>query len=202
MTIEKGKPWGRPAPLPEGGVVAHSDREAALLLIEARRARRPLPVIGLLGGDLCRTLGGTGDERRLRSSEAMTFPVDLGRVLADGIQHLFVAHLVVRDTWWSDAFVAMNAQWLGGLNLGPRGHPNDGRLDTYRATLRKADLLEVRRRARLGAHLPHPRISEERASAVQAELSTKRTLWVDGFVVGRAKNVSVRVEPDALTVVV
>ncbi|MDQ1404208.1 MAG: hypothetical protein QOG03_2524 [Actinomycetota bacterium] len=202
MTIEKGQPWGKPGGLPDTGVVVSTDREAALVVTEARRAGLPLPVIGLLGGDLCRTLGGTGDEGRLRSAEAMTFPVDLGSVLADGVHHLFVAHLVVRDAWWSDGFVAMNAQWLGRLNLGPRAHPNDGRLDTYRITLNKADLLEVRRRARMGAHLPHPRLREERSAAVQASLDAARPVHVDGFVVGRAKNVSVRLEPDALTVVV
>ena len=47
---------------------------------QARRPRaEPVPTLGLLGGDLCKTLGGPGDEARLRSPEAMTFPVDLGR---------------------------------------------------------------------------------------------------------------------------
>lgn len=202
MTIEKGKDWGRPGALPTDGVVVTSDREAALAVTEARRRGEPLPVLGLLGGDLCRTMGGTGDQGRLRSSDAMTFPVDLGSVLVDGIHHLFVAHVVVRDGWWSDAFAAMNAQWLGPLNLGPRAHPDDGKLDTYRIRLTRGDLLEVRRRARLGAHLPHPRIHEERAPAVQVAMSTAQTVRVDGFVVGRAKNVSVRLEPDALQVVI
>ncbi|HVM03167.1 MAG TPA: hypothetical protein VM263_10905 [Acidimicrobiales bacterium] len=202
MTIEKGKPWGAPGALPAGGVVVRSDAEARAALEDARRAGRPYPALGLLGGDLCRTLGGTGDEGRLRSQRAVSFPVDLGEALVDGVLHLFVAHLVAGDRLWRDAFVAMNAQWRGGWNLGPRAHPNDGRLDTYRATLTLGDLPKVRARLHHGAHLPHPRIRERRAPAVQVELDRPRAVEVDGEAVGRGRRLSVRVEPDALTVVV
>lgn len=202
MTIEKGKAWGVPGPLPADGVVVRSDAEAGAVLEAARRAARPFPVLGLVGGDLCRTLGGRGDEGRLRSERAVTFPVDLGEALVDGVLHLFVAHLVARDRLWSDVFVAMNAQWRGPWNLGPRAHPNDGRIDTYRATLALGDLPKVRARLHHGAHLPHPRITERRAPAVQVELDRERRVEVDGIAVGRGRRISVRVEPDALRVVV
>ena len=42
-----------------------------IALEAARRDRRELPTLGLLGGDLCRTLGGRGDEARLRSRAAV-----------------------------------------------------------------------------------------------------------------------------------
>jgi hypothetical protein len=202
VTIEKGKAWGAPGPLPDGGVVVRSDAEARAVLEEARRAGRPFPVLGLVGGDLCRTLGGRGDEGRLRSERAVTFPVDLGEALVDGVLHLFVAHLVARDRLWRDVFVAMNAQWRGPWNLGPRAHPNDGRLDTYRATLALGDLAKVRARLHHGAHLPHPRITERRAPAVQVELDRPRRVELDGAAAGRGRRISVRVEPDALSVVV
>ena len=202
MTIEKGKEWGAPGPLPEHGVVVRSDAEAAAVLEEARRRGRPYPPLGLLGGDLCRTLGGLGDEGRLRSVHAVTFPVDLGEALVDGVLHLFVAHLVARDRLWRDCFVAMNAQWRGPWNLGPRAHPGDAKLDTYRATLALGDLAKVRARLHHGTHLPHPRIRERRAGAVQVELDRPLTVEVDGVAVGRGRRISVRVEPDALSVVV
>lgn len=202
MTIEKGKEWGAPGPLPEDGVIVRSDAEARAVLEDARRAARPFPVLGLVGGDLCRTLGGRGDEGRLRSERAVTFPVDLGEALVDGVLHLFVAHLLARDRLWRDVFVAMNAQWRGAWNLGPRAHPNDGRLDTYRATLALGDLPKVRARLHHGAHLPHPRINERRAAAVQVELDRERRVEMDGEPVGRGRRISVRVEPDALRVVV
>lgn len=202
MTIEKGKAWGAPAPLPDHGVVVWSDAEARVVLEEARRAGRPFPPLGLLGGDLCRTLGGRGDAGRLRSPDAITFPVDLGEVLVDGRLYLFVAHLVVRDRFWLHSFVAMNAQWLGEWNLGPRAHPGDAKLDTYESTLALSDLLKVRARLHHGAHLPHPGIKERRAPAVQVELPRPLDVRVDGTAVGRGRTISVRVEPDALSVVI
>lgn len=202
MTIRKGEPWGAPGGLPGDGVVVRSDAEARAVLEQARRQGRPYPALGLLGGDLCRTLGGPGIEARLHSPEAVTFPIDLGEALVDGKLHLFVAHLVARDRLWRHSFVAMNAQWLGEWNLGPRAHPGDAKLDTYRATLTLADLPKVRARLHHGTHLPHPRITERRGPAAQVELPRPLAVTVDGVAIGRGRILSVRVEPDALTVVV
>lgn len=202
MTVRKGEQWGAPGPLPDDGVVVRSDAEARAALMAARRDNRPFPVLGLLGGDLCRTLGGRGDEGRLRADAAMTFPVDVGEVLVDGRFHLFVAHLVVRNRCWTRAFVAMNAQFVGPFDLGPRSHPGDGLLDTYDARLPVGQLLQVRRRARTGSHLPHPGIRERRTAAIQVELDRPLGVWLDGERVGTGRALSVRLEPDALRVVV
>ena len=202
MTVAKGQAWGRPGPLAPDGVVVASDAEARAVVERARREGRPPPPIGLAGGDLCRTLGGTGDRARLAGDAAMTFPVDLGAALVDGRLHWFVAHLVARDRGWHRVFVAMNAQWLGSWNLGPRAHPGDGRLDTYTAELGLAQRLKVRRRLGLGAHLPHPGITEERTAATQVAFDRPRPLWLDGVALGPVRALTIRVEPDALTVVV
>jgi hypothetical protein len=201
VTIEKGKPWGETKPLPPDGVVVPRDADLRALVERARHESRSVPTVGLLGGDLCRTVGCTRDEARLRGPEATTFPVDLGEVLLDGRLHFFVAHLVARDRFWRRAFIAMNAQWLGPLNLGPRAHPNDGLLDTYDVRLPLGGWLPVRRRARLGAHLPHPGIKERRAPAVQIELERALPVWLDGEPAGTVRAISVRVQPDALRVV-
>ena len=147
-------------------MVARTDAEASAALTAARRDRRPFPALGLLGGDLCRTLGG-GAGKEL---QGVRFTVDLGEVLLDGRLHLFVAHLVARTRLWTRAFVAMNAQSLGRWNLGPRAHPNDGLLDTYDVRLPRNQLLPVRSRLHHGAHLPHPNIKERRTAALQVEL--------------------------------
>ena len=203
MAIGKGQAWGAPGALPDDGVVVRSDAEARVVVTEARQAGRPVPVIGLLGGDLCRTLGGRGDEGRLRSPEAMTLPCDLGVALLDGRSQFFVAHLVARRAWWRGrAFVAMNAAWLGGWNLGPRAHPGDGLLDTYDARLPLGQLLPVRARLAQGAHLPHPGISQRRAQAVEVDLGASLAVRLDGEVVGTTRTVSVWAEPEVLTVVV
>jgi hypothetical protein len=77
MTIEKGQAWGAPGVLPEGGVVLRSDRDVRAVVERSRRVGEPIPPIGLLGGDLCRTVGGVGDEARLHSDEAVRLPVDV-----------------------------------------------------------------------------------------------------------------------------
>ena len=202
MTVRKGEPWGHPGALPSTGVVVASDAEAREVLEGARRQGERYPPLGLVGGDLCRTLGGTGDEQRLRTAAAVTFTVDLGQVLVDGRLHLFVAHLVAHAPLWTRAVVAMNAQWFRGWNLGPRAHPGDGLLDTYDARLSVSDLPKIRRRLPQGAHLPHPAIRERRAPAVQFELHRPLSVWLDGDVADRGRQLSVRVEPDALRVVV
>ncbi len=203
MAIAKGQDWGRPGALPEGGVVVRSDAEARAVVTEARRAGREVPALGLLGGDLCRTLGGRGDEGRLRSGEAVVLACDLGSVLVDGRLELFVAHLVARRRWWRGrAFVAMNAAWLGPWNLGPRAHPGDGLLDTFDARLPLRQALAVRSRLPQGAHLPHPAITERRTKAIQIDLGASLTVRLDGEAVGAARTLVLRVEPDALTVVV
>ena len=203
MPIQKGMPWGEPGPLPADGVLVRSDAEAGVIVEQSRRAGEPPPPLGLLGGDLCRTLGGRGDERRLRSSEAMRFPVDLGAVLVDGRLHWFVANLVaVRTWWWGRAVVVMNAQWLGRWNLAPRAHPDDGRLDVLDMRLPLGQRLQARRRFATGTHLPHPAIESRRVAAIQIALDRPTPVTADGRALGTARNLSIRVEPDALTVVV
>ena len=114
--VSKGSSYGEPGGLPVDGVIVRSDGEARAVVEPALRARRRLPVLGLLGGDLCRTLGGPTDEARLRSPEAMRFPVDVGEVLLDGRLHFFVAHLVVRSRGWGIALKVVDGN--------PRGlHP-------------------------------------------------------------------------------
>lgn len=202
MTIRKGEDWGaRLGPLPPGGVVVGSDAEARQVVEAARRAGERVPPLGLTGGDLWRTLGSPRD--RLRTDEALTFSVDLGEALVDGRLLRFVAHLVARRQWWRGrAWLALNAAWMGDWNVGPRSHPNDGLLDVLDARLRPSELLGARARARVGAHVPHPRIAERRTPAMQVSFARPMPIWVDGTPAGVARQLSVRVEPDALTVVV
>lgn len=205
MTIRKGEEWGEAGALPEGAATVRDDAEARDLVTAARRAGEDPPPLGLLGGDLCRTLGGRGDEARLRSDAAMRLPVDLGSVLLDGVQHWFVAHLVARRSWWRGRIVAaMNAEFVGAWDVAPRAHPNDGVLDVVDVApaMSLADRVKARGRLGTGAHLPHPAISVSRRSAVQVTFDRPTPVWLDGVRVGEARNLSVRVEPDALVCVV
>lgn len=202
MVIERGQTWGTPGSLPDAGVVVHSDAEARHLIERARRANEPVPPIGLLGGDLCRTLGGGGDAARLRSDEATRLPVDLGAVLVDGRLHWFVAHLVARKRWWRGrVFVAMNAEFIGKWDVAPRSHPNDGLLDTFDVTMSTGDRLKARSRLATGTHVPHAGIKQRRADAIQVDVGGL-DVWLDGENLGPAKTLSIRIEADALICVV
>ena len=203
VTVRKGEPWGTPGPLPAGGVIVRSDAEARAVVTAARRDRTDVPALGLAGGDLARTCGATGDEDRLRGAVAHQLPVDLGEVLVDGSLHFFVAHLVARRSWWRGPVVAaMNAQFLGRWDVAPRSHPNDGRLDLLEADLSLGDRLKARSRLVSGTHVPHPGITERRVKAVQLDLPPGCRVWLDGECLGRARTLSIRTVPDALTVVV
>ena len=203
MTVRKGEAWGAPGALPDDGIVVDSDLAARRVVTAARRSNRPIPPLGLLAGDLARTCGATGREDRLRGPDAQTLPVDLVEVLVDGALHFFVAHLVARRSWWRGPVVAaMNAQFLGDWDVAPRSHPGDGRVDLLQADLSLGDRWKARTRLRSGTHVPHPGISERRVKAVQVDLAPGTSVWLDGERVGEARALSVRVVPDALSVVV
>lgn len=201
--IDKGQDWGRPGTLPADGVVVRSDAEARTVVTAARRANGPIPTLGLLGGDLCRTVGGRGDEARLRSGPATALTVDLGAVLVDGRLHWFVAHLVVRRGWLrGPLFAAFNAEWLGDWDVAPRAHPADGKLEVIEADLAAGERLKARRRLPSGTHVPHSGIRTRRADAVQHDVPKGHAVWLDGERLGPAHTLSIRIEPDALRIVV
>lgn len=203
MTIEKGQPWGTHGTLPPGGVLVRSDAEARAVVERCRRDDAEVPVLGLLGGDLAKTVGSRGDEARMHTPEAMLLPVDLGSVLLDGRLHWFVSHLVVRRSWWRGRVVAvMNAQWIGAWDVAPKSHPNDGKLDVFDGDLSFDDRLKVRTRLRTGTHVPHPEIAQSRVAALQLEFDRPQPVWLDGERTGSATRLSIRLEPDAIRCVV
>ncbi|HEX7131836.1 MAG TPA: hypothetical protein VF228_04640 [Iamia sp.] len=203
MTVEKGVDWGGTGPVPDDLVVVHTDAEARAAVVAARTAGRPLPTLGLLGGDLARTLGGRGgDPARLRESGTLA-TVDLGVAVLDGDRHPFVAHLVARRSWWRGRVVAvMNAQFLGAWDVAPRAHPGDGRLDVLDGDLGPGDRWKARTRLPAGTHVPHPGIAQRRAEAWSTTLDRPTPIRLDGEVVATARTVAVEIEPDTLRVVV
>jgi hypothetical protein len=189
MVIRKGVDWGSPGGLPEGAPLVASD--AAL----ADAVGNGATVVGLAGGDLARTLGGAG-------ALAMTFPIDLLRLRADGVEHVAVAHAIVRRPGWIGPVLAlMNAQFLGAWDVAPRSHPNDGLVDLLEANLGWRDRMKARRRLPLGTHVPHPGIQQRRLVEGHWTFARPTRLWIDGRLVGEITTLRVTVEPDAFTVV-
>lgn len=189
MVIGKGLDWGSAGGLPSGFPIASSNHELRAALRDGIRT------VGVAGGDLCRTLGGPG-------RMDMSFPVDLCHVDLDGVTDVFVAHLVARRGWWRGPLVAvMNAQFITTWDVAPRGHPNDGIVDIFEASLSFADRLKARHRLASGTHVPHPQIKQRQLATGGVDFGAALSVWLDGDPVGQFRSVRFRVEPDALTVV-
>lgn len=203
MTIRKGEPWGGPGTLAPGAPVVDDDAGLRAIVEAARRANATPPEVGVVGGDLCRTVGGPGDRDRLAKG-GTRLPIDVGRVDIDGTTYWFCAHLVARRRlWWGRAAVVMNAQWLGAWDLGPRAHPNDGLLDRTEGQLPLGDRREARRRARTGTHVPHPALEVSRSAHHELVFDPPVGVWLDGVrVAARANRLVVDVEADAAVIVV
>lgn len=204
MTIRKGEEWGAPGVLADHGVVVSSDAEARAVVEEHRRSGQDIPPLGVTGGDLWRALGSPeGGERRLREGPARVVPWDLGEILADGRSLWFVSHLVARNSWWrGDVLAIMNVEWYRQLRISPRAHPNDGRLEVVQGNPSFGQRWLARRRLRTGDHLPHPDLAVSRTAAGQYRFERPTRVWLDGVATDRVTTLSVRLEPDAVTIVV
>jgi len=202
MTIKKNGDYGRPAALPPGSPTAASDIELRGIVCSARSEHRLPVTVGLLAGDLCRTLGGVGDANRLLSPQALTVPVDLPIAVIDGTEYPFVAHLLIGRPFAKGFGVVMNAQWLGALDLGPRSHPGDGLIDVTIGTLPWTQRRLALRRAHSGSHLPHPSLTHRRTSQEHFVFPSPVSVQIDSGLQLKAKKIDIRLEPDAFFVVV
>lgn len=204
MTIRRGEEWGAPGRLAEGAPVVDGDAALAAAVAEAVLAGRAGVVeAGLLGGDLCRTVSGSGRRDRLTSDDAQRLPVDAGVVtLDDGPPRVFVAHVLAGRRLAGPVVAAMNAQFVGRWDVAPRSHPNDGRLDVLEARLGAGDRWKAWRRLPLGTHVPHPAIVERRVVDAVVDLGARVPVRVDGVPAGRARRLTLRCVPDAFTIVI
>jgi hypothetical protein len=181
-------------------------------LAELATGERPPALVGLVGGDLHRTLGAPHrTEEELRRIGGTRLVVDLGTARLtrpDGRTDVlaFAAHLVVRagrgPRFGCHTFVAMNAAFTGPDNLGPRAHPGDGVLDLVEGRLGWWDLLRSRRRRRAGTHVPHPDLAERRGRHASRSFPGGARVTADGRDVGLAVEVVVGVLPDATAVLI
>ena len=201
MTISKGSDWGQPVPRPDELRIATTDAELAALLTDG--TDRPVAVSG---GDLFRTMGSRpiGDREEL-----MAFPVDLVDVSLDGgaaarrrgARRRPLAGLR-GGAWRGPILAVMNAEFIGEFDVAPRGHPNDGRVETLvvdeSMTVRQR--WASRRRLRNATHLPHPRIATRSVRSATYDFDVQLRVFVDDVEVGAARSITVTVRPDAAIV--
>jgi hypothetical protein len=99
--------------------------------------------------------------------------------------------------------VVASGQFIDGLDVVPRGHPGDGRLEVQVYDLRRGERRAMRVRLPQGAHLPHPRITTATGRRVEVEVERGTLpLTVDGVAHGPVARLSVAVVPAALRVLV
>lgn len=207
MTIQKGQEWGSLVVASSTMVTVSSNAELRAIVEAARKNGSDIATVGLLGGDLMRTLGGSAQVSRFTTGGPVPhLPIDVVHVVADGSREgWFAAHLVARRSWWHGQVVAaMNAQFINMWDVAPRCHPNDGLVDlvTASASMNFQQRWLARSRIRLGTHVPHPLITTRQLSSVSLDLPSKTPLWLDGQRWGSARHVQLTVEPDAFVAVV
>lgn len=202
MPVSRGQDWGGSGGLPDGSEVANSDSELRSIVTRARSTGGELPTVGLTGGDLWRTLGARSAGSGF-SDTSTSVLVDIGSALLDGRIYWFVGHLVARRNWLvGRCWIAANGAHLGRWNVAPRAHPGDGLLDMLDSDLPLRQRLNARRRLHSGTHLPHPGITYTRQAAGQVSFSRPVPVYLDSVPVGAHRNISVRVEPAVLRLVI
>lgn len=193
MSLRPGEAWGSPYKPTSPPREIHQDREVLRALMDDPHAE-----IRAGGGDLARTLGS--HRPRVANAAWTRVPIDLIDVNADGRHMGALAHVVLRRRGWRGhvIFVA-NAEYHRGMDIAPRAHPGDGRLDLLEVapTMTLRARIQARARARSGTHLPHPDLRMRQITEEGWEFPTPIGLWVDGVHQGSARRINVRVRPGA-----
>ena len=205
MTVRKGVDWGERRPVPAGLRQVPDDAALHEWVCGHREQRVPIGDVVIAGGDLARTLGravSRGGAIAIETGADATYAaLDVVRVVADEVRTTWcAAHVVARRSWWSgEVVLAMNAEYLGDLDVAPRSHPSDGRVDvvTVDPAMAWRTRRQARARARTGAHLPHPQLHVVRTAATAVTFRRQLTVWVDGVRWCQASQLELTVEPDA-----
>jgi len=100
-----------------------------------------------------------------------------------------------------DTSFVMNAQFLGPLDVAPRSHPNDGRIEvlTVPKSLPWRQRRQFQYRLRTGTHLPHPQISM-RSVANSWSPGRPGLVMLDGVHLGLVTDLNITIVPDSITV--
>lgn len=131
-------------------------------------------------------LGQAPDRRRVRPGRRRCVVEVDGRVAWDGT---------------ATTVLVANGEYLRGLDVVPRGHPGDGRLEVQVHALGAGQRRGMRARLPTGAHMPHPRIRAAQGTTVAVRWDRPVPVEVDGRDRGRAQALSARVLRGAATLV-
>jgi hypothetical protein len=214
--IRPGQPWGAPTAGPPDATGAGSDRDLAALADAHRGARLRFEPDEHC--ELARAVGLT-----VTGPGVTDLAVDALDVDDVGLAVNMVVAGVAPDRLgpWSRArpvtvrvdgrpvhdgpattVVVANGQFRRGVDLVPRGHPGDGRLEVQVYALRPGERAGMRRRLPGGGHVPHPRIVTTTGRQVEIRWTAPAPLEIDGTSSPRRSSVDVTVRSPAFVLVV
>ena len=215
--MKPGEAWGEELSGPPDLEVTGTDADLARLLGSARGALVRFRADS--GSDFARALGisGSGDGG-LAEAAIDGLQVDPGGYAVNGVVlgvppgHLRAgtASRRIRVTvngrelfsGPATTVVVANGQFFDGLDVVPRGHPGDGRVEIQVYALRRGERRAMRARLPQGAHLPHPRITTGTAKLVEIRVDgAPLALSIDGVSHEPVTDLAVRVIPAALRLV-
>lgn len=214
--IRRGQDWEHSASGPPDAECRGDDHALAALALE--RPGRLVRFVPAAHSDLARVLGLAGppsgaaevalDGLRLGDGSLALNAVVLGRS-PDRIHALHRSHrltVVVDGRTVHDGratgVVVANGQYLRGRNVAPAAHPGDGLLDVQVYALRSRERRAMRRRLRLGTHVPHPGIRAVRGRSVAVQATEDLGVECDGVRRSGKRVLTVVIEPGVLRVVV
>ena len=176
---------------------------------------RPTP-----GSDLARavgiqTAGDAGVEVRLDALRAGEYGLACNMVVlgvapdrARRFSRRTAVVVTVNGVEWfagpATTVVVANGEFRNGLDLVPRGHPGDGRLEVQVYALAPGERAGMRARLAAGTHLPHPRIAQRTGRKIDVRWrdGSRRPIELDGRSRGRTERVTVEVVAGAYRMLV
>jgi YegS C-terminal NAD kinase beta sandwich-like domain len=215
--IRRGEPWGSPAGGPPVAAGAGGDADLAELVQHhpgGRLGFRPDRSC-----DLARAVGlppaGGGEVELPLDAIAL----DEGRDVA--VNLVVAGRPPDRLRWWhrrrpgtvrvdgrlafdgrATTVVVANGQFRAGVDLVPRGHPGDGRLEVQVYAVPPGQRRALRRRLRTGTHLPHPGVVTASGRRVEVRWRRDRPVEADGRRLERRASLDAAVVPAAYTLLV
>lgn len=224
MTIRPGEDWGTPTEAEPTHVIAGGDRTlaaalatldpSALVTFAPDRSSDLGRAIGLAPGTMTprRGIALPVDAMAVERSSATIWAVNAVELGAPpGSLRATARQAEVSVTVDGRRFhdgpatgvVIANGQFVDGLDISPRGHPGDGRIEVQVYALRPGERGAMRRRLATGSHLPHPRIRT--GSGRRIRVRVRAGAWpvrIDGHPTGRSGTIVVEVRSPALHLIV
>ena len=176
--------------------IATNDREI-ITLYESGES-----LIGLQGGDLYKSLGGSGMVDLEANGSTIGLKLDLGQLIVEESNYLFASYckLLKPIKPWSTVWI-INSPIIGQRRIAPKSHPGDGWLDVVEFSVPFRQSLKAYKRSSSGDHLPHPQITTSKKRTITINSKRKRGVVIDGKRIGFRKEISISIIPHAIGVV-